>query len=155
MDRGAWRATVYGVTKLDMTEWLTLLSFSLSSWEHCPVWGAPEERGSFTGQSVGLPEKLKIERENPRKARDVLIQILLKYLAARNCAWAEGRFREPSKKQQWGRRDFSCCWEKGVWNSSSTELEEFGSCLRFSFEMLEGPHLMIKPKVKGHTLRLN
>ena len=37
----------------------------------------------FTGQSVGLPEKLKIKRENPGKAGDVLLQILLKSLAAR------------------------------------------------------------------------
>lgn len=55
-----------------------------------------------------------------------------------------------------GEEEISVAAEKtGVWNLSSTELEEFGSCLRFSFEMLEGPHLMIKPRVKGHTLRLN
>lgn len=65
------------------------------------------ERGSFTGQSVGLPEKLKIRKADPGKARDVLLQILLKSLAAVNCAWAEGSFKEPSKQQPGG-RDFSC-----------------------------------------------
>ena len=34
MDRGAWRATVHGVKKLDMTEWLTL-TFIL--WTPCSI----------------------------------------------------------------------------------------------------------------------
>lgn len=44
--------------------------------------------------------------------------------------------------------------EETVWNSVSTKLEGLSNCLKFAFETLEGPHLMIKPKAKGHTLRL-
>lgn len=128
-----------------------------SPWEHCPIWGPQTESGCSTGHCLGLPEKLKIKRENPAKEGAITV---FSYQFSNpwrliNCAWAGWGVKKPTKKTEERQRFQMLPGAEGtVWNSRFTKLEGLDHCLSFSFETPEASHLMIKPEANSRTLRL-